>query len=91
MNFQDLTIKKEYRSLLDNVAKDFYIPLLSCATKYQRAVGFFSSSCLVEISKGISELAKNGGKIREVAESLAACGVNELLLSVDCFHNDLFF
>lgn len=67
MNFQDLTIKKEYRSLLDNVAKDFYIPLLSCATKYQRAVGFFSSSCLVEISKGISELAKNGGKIQLVA------------------------
>ena len=30
--------------------------------------------------------SKNGGKIREVAESLAACGVNELLLSVDCFH-----
>ena len=67
MNFQDLTIKKEYRSLLDNVAKDFYIPLLSCAEKYQRAVGFFSSSCLVEISKGISELAKNGGKIQLVA------------------------
>lgn len=67
MTFQDLTIKKEYRSLLDNVAKDFYIPLLSCAAKYQRAVGFFSSSCLVEISKGVSELAKNGGKIQLVA------------------------
>lgn len=67
MTFQDLTIKKEYRSLLDNVAKDFYIPLLSCAVKYQRAVGFFSSSCLVEISKGVSELAKNGGKIQLVA------------------------
>lgn len=67
MNFQELNIKKEYRSLLDNVAKDFYIPLLSCAVKYWRAVGFFSSSCLVEISKGICELAKNGGKIQLVA------------------------
>lgn len=67
MNFQELNIKKEYRSLLDNVAKDFYIPLLSRAVKYQRAVGFFSSSCLIEISKGISELAKNGGKIQLVA------------------------
>ena len=67
MNFQELNIKKEYRSLLDSVAKDFYIPLLSCAAKYQRAVGFFSSSCLIEISKGISELAKNGGKIQLVA------------------------
>lgn len=67
MSFQELDIKKEYRSLLDSVAKDFYIPLLSCAVKYQRAVGFFSSSSLVEISKGISELAKNGGKIQLVA------------------------
>ena len=67
MSFQELDIKKEYRSLLDSVAKDFYIPLLSRAVKYQRAVGFFSSSCLVEISKGISELAKNGGKIQLVA------------------------
>ena len=67
MSFQELDIKKEYRSLLDSVAKDFYIPLLIQAVKYQRAVGFFSSSCLVEISKGISELAKNGGKIQLVA------------------------
>lgn len=67
MSFQELDIKKEYRSLLDSIAKDFYIPLLSQAVKYQRAVGFFSSSCLVEISKGISELAKNGGKIQLVA------------------------
>lgn len=67
MSFQELDIKKEYRSLLDSVAKDFYIPLLSQAVKYQRAVGFFSSSCLIEISKGISELAKNGGSIQLVA------------------------
>ena len=67
MSFQELDIKKEYRSLLDSVVKDFYIPLLSQAVKYQRAVGFFSSSSLVEISKGISELAKNGGKIQLVA------------------------
>lgn len=67
MSFQELDIKKEYRSLLDSVTKDFYIPLLSQAIKYQRAVGFFSSSSLVEISKGISELAKNGGKIQLVA------------------------
>jgi superfamily II DNA or RNA helicase len=67
VSFKELDIKKEYRSLLDSVAKDFYIPLLIQAVKYQRAVGFFSSSCLVEISKGISELAKNGGKIQLVA------------------------
>lgn len=67
MSFRDLTIKSEYRSLLDNVAKDFYIPLLSSAVKYQRAVGFFSSSILVEISKGIASLAERGGRIQLIA------------------------
>ena len=67
MSFQELEIKKEYRSLLDSVAKDFYIPLLSRAVKYQRAVGFFSSSSFVEISKGICGLVQNGGKIQLVA------------------------
>ena len=32
--------------------------------------------------------SKNVDKIREVAERLAACGVNELLLSVDAFHQE---
>lgn len=64
MSLKDIEIKKEYRSLLDNVAKDFYVPLLKEAVSYKRAVGFFSSSILVEISKGIVGLIKNGGKIQ---------------------------
>lgn len=67
MNFKDVPIKNEYRSLIDNIARDFYIPLLSCSIKYQRAVGFFSSSALLEIAKGISGLVKNGGKIQIIA------------------------
>ena len=68
VNFKDISIKSEYRSLLDNVAQEFYIPLLSCAVKYQRAVGFFSSSILVGISKGIVSLAERGGKIQLFAD-----------------------
>jgi len=67
MNFLDMEIKKEYRSLKDNISIDFYIPLLNNAVMYKRAVGFFSSSALVEISKGITGLVKNGGKIHLVA------------------------
>jgi len=67
MSLQDIEIKNEYRSLIDNVAKDFYIPLLNEAVSYKRAVGFFSSSALVEISKGITGLIQNGGKIQLVA------------------------
>lgn len=60
-------IKPEYRSLTDNVVRDFYIPLLKEAVFYRRAVGFFSSSALVEISKGIGAMAENGGHIQIVA------------------------
>ena len=67
MGLQDCFIKKEYRSLIDNVIQDFYIPLLKKAVVYKRAVGFFSSSSLVEISKGIAAMAAAGGKIQIVA------------------------
>ncbi|MDY0278061.1 MAG: DEAD/DEAH box helicase family protein [Acholeplasma sp.] len=67
MSLRDVEIKNEYRSLLDNVVKGFYNPLLKEAISYQRAVGFFSSSALIEITKGISGLIKNGGKIQIVA------------------------
>lgn len=67
MNFTDIEIKEEYRSLQDDIVGEFYTPLLRCAKKYQRAVGFFSSSALIEISDGISGLVKNGGTIELVA------------------------
>ncbi len=67
MSFRDLQIKKEYRSLHDNIACDFYIPILKHATSYKRAVGFFSSSALIEISKGISYLVQNNGIVQIVA------------------------
>ncbi len=67
MEISKCKIKSEYRSLIDNVVQDFYIPLLKNAVCYKRAVGFFSSTSLVEISKGIAEMAKHGGKIQIVA------------------------
>lgn len=67
MGLKDHKVKSEYRSLIDNVVQDFYIPLLKDAVSYKRAVGFFSSSSLVEISKGIAGMAEEGGKIQIVA------------------------
>ena len=67
MSFKNIEIKNEYRSLEDNVVQDFYIPLLGEAVSYKRAVGFFSSTALIEISKGISGLIKNGGHFYLIA------------------------
>ena len=67
MNFTNLQIKPEYRSLLDDVVREFYTPVLTESVLYKRAVGFFSSSALVELTNGITGLIKNGGKIELVA------------------------
>lgn len=66
MSLKEIPIKREYRPE-DNVVRNFYIPLLSSAISYQRAVGFFSSTILAEIAVGISALVRNNGKIQIVA------------------------
>ena len=67
MSLKDLNYKNEYYSLDHDVAKEFYVPALSEAKSYKRAVGYFSSSILTRISRGVSQLAKNGGTIQIIA------------------------
>ena len=67
MNLQEVIIKPSYRTSVDNIPADFYVPLLNRAISYKRAVGFFSSTILSKISIGISALANKGGSIQIVA------------------------
>ena len=67
MSFKDLNLKREYRSYRSDIINEFYIPVLNQSVLYRRAVGFFSSSALAEIMKGISGLYQNGGKIQLIA------------------------
>lgn len=67
MGFKNLGIKSEYRTKLTDIAKSFIVPVLSEAVSYKRAVGFFSSSSLVEISQGLNRIASRGGKIQLIA------------------------
>lgn len=67
MTFKDIAIKTEYRTGKSNVIQDFYIPVLSKATNYKRAVGYFSSTALIQIARGIAELVANGGRISLIA------------------------
>ncbi len=67
MDFSYLTLKNEYRSKQDNVVREFYIPVLQIATRYDRAVGFFSSTSLAFIAEGLLSFVNNGGKIRLIA------------------------
>ena len=64
MGLREIDIKKEYRS--SDIVNEFYIPLLKESIFYKRAVGFFSSSSLKEISKGLDYFLDNNGKIQIV-------------------------
>ena len=63
MSLSDLYIAKEYRNLKCDVINDFYIPVLSNAVMYKRAVGFFNSAALYEMAIGLKHLVENQGRI----------------------------
>lgn len=66
MNLRDRSWNFVYRTGENHLLNDFYIPMLKCAKRYDRAVGFFSSSIFAASAKGISELVKRNGKMRLV-------------------------
>ncbi len=67
INFLNLSeLKKTYSSIDDNLIDDLIVPVLSRSVKYDRAVGFFSSSWLKEVAKGLAIFARFGGKARIV-------------------------
>lgn len=66
MSFEDISIKTSYRTSDDDVINDFLVPALRNSIVYKRAAGFFSSTALVRLSKGISGLVNNNGKMKLV-------------------------
>ncbi len=64
MALSDLNLKESYNNQKTNVVNDFLNPVLSEAIRYDRAVGFFSSTSLLAITVGIKRLIENGGTIR---------------------------
>lgn len=64
MGFRKLPIALRYRSDSNNFPRDFLIPVLRESLVYKRAVGFFSTSALIELSYGLFEFAQKGGQIQ---------------------------
>lgn len=63
-SFTNLKLKTVYRSSDDDLFNDFYLPVLSYSTRYDRAVGYFSSKILSCNIKGLSQLIKKNGQMR---------------------------
>lgn len=66
-SLKDLDIHFCYRSDKDDLVRDFFVPTLKLAVEYKRAVGFFSSSALKSLSRGLEGLLFNGGSMKIIA------------------------
>lgn len=53
-----------------DIIGDFFNPALSCATRYDRGVGFFSASWLRLAASGMATFASNGGRARWVTSPI---------------------
>lgn len=64
MKFSEIKLQAKYDSLEDNILEEFYVPMFSTATRYDRSVGYFDSKLLARIAEGVERFLKNNGKIR---------------------------
>lgn len=59
MSFKDLTVELRYRSNEHNIPKDFLCPVLEQTVMYKRAAGYFSTTALVSLSRGLYSMASH--------------------------------
>jgi len=63
MSLRELSLQYEYRSDAANLVRDFYAPCLRNATRYWRAVGYFTSSGLALNAEGLATFIRHGGQM----------------------------
>jgi superfamily II DNA or RNA helicase len=62
-SFQSIPVKSTY-SPDDHPFETFYLPLLTCAVAYDRAVGYWSAAELQFAAQGTAHFLANGGRMR---------------------------
>ncbi|MXW94451.1 MAG: DEAD/DEAH box helicase [Acidimicrobiaceae bacterium] len=65
-SLRDVMLKLSYHKGEDDIAADFYLPCMRRSHRYDRAVGFFSSSVFVLAWPSLREFAASGGRMRLV-------------------------
>lgn len=66
---REISLQSVYHSKSNSLIEDFYIPALSVAIQYDRAVGFFSSAMLAYAARGLLGLVRNNGRMRLIIGS----------------------
>lgn len=66
VSLRELDIDETYRSNDCDLVQDFYEPCLQQSITYDRAVGYFSSSALASVARGLTAFIRAGGRMRLV-------------------------
>lgn len=66
MVLQQLPLQISYRSGRDSLLDDFYVPCLQESIRYDRAVGYFSSTLYQVVGLAFTDFALRGGRMRLV-------------------------
>lgn len=69
INLRKLELQRTYCSTSSDIYKDLVVPLLCNSARYDRAVGFFSSSWIIEVASGLRQFVLNKG-IARIATSV---------------------
>ncbi len=64
---RDLSLKQEYRSDIDDVVSEFFIPCLTNSIQYDRTVEFISIKSLSTLTFGLGNMQDHHAKIRLVS------------------------
>jgi superfamily II DNA or RNA helicase len=83
MPFTNLDLQAHYDSDETDVLASFYRPLLSAAKRYDRAVGYFSSSTFKSCALELANFINQGGKIRLIIGCLSRAADAEALATTN--------
>ena len=67
MGLRDLSLKQEYRSDVDDIVAEFFIPCLTNSIQYDRTVEFISIKSLSTLTFGLGNIQDHHAKIRLVS------------------------
>ena len=78
---RDIEFRRAYHKPDDDIAGDFYLPAVAASTRYDRAVGFFSSTIFLLAWPSIRTFVAAGGKMRLICSPVLSEGDHEALRS----------
>ena len=67
---RDLALRTSYRKGVMDIAAEFYLPCMSTAVRYDRAVGFFSSAVFTLAWSSLETFIRRGGRMRFVCSHI---------------------